>query len=65
MLNINGQAYLTTAEAADRIGYSVQTFHNLRTRDGDKFVRGHEFFPGRLFYREADVDEVARKRAAK
>lgn len=65
MLNINGQAYLTTAEAADRIGYSLQTFHNLRTRDGDRFIRGHEIVAGRLFYRESDVDKVALKRAAK
>lgn len=62
MLNIDGQTYLTTTEAASQVGYAVQTFHNMRSRLGDKFVRGHELMPGRLFYLEADVKRLAVER---
>lgn len=65
MFNIDGQAYLTTTEAAEQIGYSVQTFHNKRSRLGDRFIQGHELIPGRLFYREPDVQQVARERGAR
>jgi hypothetical protein len=62
MFNINGQEYLTTAEAAEQIGYSVQAFHNRRSREGDRFLRGHELIPGRLFYRQPEVLLAASER---
>jgi hypothetical protein len=62
MFNVNGQTYLTTAEAADYIGYALQTFHNRRSREGDRFIRSHELVAGHLFYRETDVQRVAMER---
>lgn len=61
---ING-TFLSSKEAADHLGMAYGTFTNARTAHGDRFLHGHRgLVTGRVMFALADVQRVARERAA-
>lgn len=62
-LQMETGTYLTSKEAAARIGVAYSTFTNRRTARGDRFLRGYgDLIAGRVLFRLEDVDRLASER---
>jgi hypothetical protein len=56
-LQMHTGTFLTSKEAAARIGIAYGTFTNRRTSHGDRFLRGHhELIAGRVLFSLEDVE---------
>lgn len=63
VLQMTSGDYLNGRESARDLDMAYGTFKNQRTEHGDRFLKGHELVPGRLFFRVEDVRRLAAERA--
>ena len=62
-LQVRGNTFLSSKEAAERLGMAYSTFTNRRTSRGDGFLRGYPgIIPGRVLFRVEEVEAAAAER---
>jgi len=62
MIEINGVQYVTSSEAARRLGIKVESLRKARRRDGERHP-AVTFVGAQLLYRASDIERYGIERA--